>query len=345
MYFEVNSNESKWQNCLNNFDNVQKDIYFDYRYAKAYEKNGDGRVACAVFIGDNGMRLLYPFIIIKVPDYGLDLEYYDISSCYGYGGPLIDSYNLHDMNIFEIELHNWCLENNIVSEFIRYHPFLDNYDKFKKDIVVEKNRRTISVDLSASFKDIWEKSIASKNRNQIRKAEKSGVSIRESMNITDFMDIYKQTMEKLEADEYFYFSDSYFRELSKLIPQNMIILEAVYEEKVIAAAMFMFMGDKMHYHLAGSLREYLKFCPNNLIISNAIKYGIDNGYKYLHLGGGLSDSDEDSLFKFKKSFSSDIKEFYIGKRIHDNIVYEFLINKWEEKNKRAAMLFLQYEYE
>lgn len=343
MYFEVTCDGLKWQKYLAGFSDSRKDIYFDYRYAAAYEKNGDGRAACAIFKGENGMRVLYPFLVTRIPDYNFGTDYYDLTGCYGYGGPVTEDYNGEDMDAFEKELHKWCIENNIIAEFIRFHPLLDNHNKFRRSLVVEKNRRTVCIDLTSSFEEIWTNSLTGKNRNHIRKAEKSGVIVKESTDISTFIDIYKQTMEGLGADGYYYFSDGYFNELVRLIPENMVILEAVYGDKVIAASMFMFMGDKMHYHLSGSIKEYNKLCPVNLILSSAIKYGMSIGMRQLHLGGGLSDSEEDSLFKFKNSFSPDIKEFYIGKRVHNEEIYHTLIKKWEEKHNKQAGLFLQYE--
>lgn len=141
-----------------------------------------------------------------------------------------------------------------------------------------------------------------------------------------------------------YFSQEYFHELFKLIPENMVILEALFKDQVIASSLFIFMGDKMHYHLSGSLQSYLHLCPNNLLLYQAIEFGIKNGLRCLHLGGGNSNHPDDPLFKFKQSFSPQRKDFYVGKRVHNNAIYRLLMKKWEEKDNQKPKLFLQYRY-
>ena len=49
----------------------------------------------------------------------------------------------------------------------------------------------------------------------------------------------------------------------------------------------------------------------------------EQGYKYLNLGGGKG-SNEDSLFRFKSSFSKDFQTFKIWKHIVDQDIYEKL---------------------
>ena len=86
----------------------------------------------------------------------------------------------------------------------------------------------------------------------------------------------------------------------------------------------------------------MNFAPNNILLWEAIKYAKREGCKERHLGGGLTDSPEDSLFRFKKKFSSNCKHFYIGKRVHDQKIYEKLIKRWENEHGVKAKMLLQY---
>ena len=71
----------------------------------------------------------------------------------------------------------------------------------------------------------------------------------------------------------------------------------------------------MHYHLSGSLREYQKYAPSNLLLYKAALWGYANGYRILHLGGGVG-SKEDSLFKFKSAFNrKEHLQFSIGRKV------------------------------
>ena len=81
----------------------------------------------------------------------------------------------------------------------------------------------------------------------------------------------------------------------------------------------------MHYHLSASIKEFQKYAPTNLLLYEAAKFGIDNGFKTFHLGGGVG-SKEDSLYKFKKSFNKrENKRYCIGKKIYDYQKYNQLV--------------------
>lgn len=112
--------------------------------------------------------------------------------------------------------------------------------------------------------------------------------------------------------------------------------------KALASSVFMKYGDYFNYHLSGSGHEFLKLAPNNILLWEAIKYAKMQGCKKMHMGGGLSDLPEDSLFRFKKKFASGFGDFYIGKRIHNHEVYWELIRKWEEAHGEKAKILLQY---
>lgn len=342
MFFDVISCRREWEKNLKQFSDTQKDIYFEYAYLNAYERNGDGEALCAVFLGAAGMRVIYPFIKVKIPSPDLPVDYFDITSCYGYGGPLVSGYDLRDMEHFESLFHDWCVKSGVVAEFIRFHPFLDNHVYFQKDILVEFNRYTVWVNLDQPVEEIWQKSISGKNRNQIRKAQKSGIIIEESLNVSSFTGIYYRTMDRLGAGRYLYFSEAYFKQLASVPAGRVIVFEAMADGTAVAAALFFIMGHRFHYHLSGSLKEYQHLCPNNLLLYQAILYGWEKGLKELHLGGGNSSAEDDSLLKFKKAFSPGRKRFYTGKRVHNSGVYQELIEKWKKDHGDEPARLLQY---
>ena len=49
------------------------------------------------------------------------------------------------------------------------------------------------------------------------------------------------------------------------------------------------------------------------------------------LGGGNSKSKNDNLYKFKEKMANMKHQYYIGKKIHNHDIYEFIIKKWENK--------------
>lgn len=336
-----NAQSKKWNEILSQIGLKNRDIYHTPEYYIMHEINGDGKAQCFVYKEKDNI-VLYPFLIKKIKGYDLDDDYYDIETAYGYGGPITNSDETSFLLKFEHYFIDYCYENNIIAEFIRFNPLIDNKNIFKTDIEILPNRKIVTLDLSKSIDRIWSQEINSKNRNMIRKAIRNDLKPVQSKDINTFKKIYFITMNKVKANGYYYFSEDYFDQIVK--KENYTILNIKHQDEVIASSIFMGYGHYFHYHLSGSKKEYLNLSPNNFMLWEAIKLGKEKGYKFMNFGGGLSNQSKDSLFRFKSAFSRKHLDFYIGKRIHNSKVYSFLISEWEKKHNKKASILLQYRY-
>ncbi|WP_434304814.1 lipid II:glycine glycyltransferase FemX [Clostridium botulinum] len=340
MYEVLDCCYETWNLYLSKLPTNIQDIYYTSEYYKLYELNGDGKGKLFVYYDSCGNIAMYPFMLNEINGYNLNDKYYDIETAYGYGGPISNCLDAKFIKVFEKCFIDYCKQNNIIAEFIRFHPLIKNERLFNSNIEVLHNRTTVQLRLTKEIEKIWDEDIKSKNRNMIRKAEKSGLQVEENKDFETFKKIYNSTMNKVDADDYYYFNNSYYEAIEK--NNNYILLNVKKGNLVMASAIFIGYEEYFHYHLAGSLKEYLKFAPNNLLIWEAIKYAHRKGYKKMHFGGGLTNSKDDTLFKFKSSFSKNTADFYIGKRIHNKEVYDYLISEWEKNNNKKAKMLLQY---
>ena len=137
-------------------------------------------------------------------------------------------------------------------------------------------------------------------------------------------------MKRVSASKYLFFNNEYFNNLFSL--QNCVQFIVYHNNTPIASSICFYSKSFFHYHLASALTDYLKYCPNNILMDCQIEFAHKNKFKYIHLGGGLSSNDEDTLFKFKKGYSSDHFRFSTGKKIHNKKIYNKIINLWESKN-------------
>lgn len=185
---------------------------------------------------------------------------------------------------------------------------------------------TIAMDLS-SPETIW-KNLTSKNRNMIRKAQKSGIHIyngRSPALYETFRTIYNATMDKDSANNYYYFPPKFYESVLDDLPYNAQLFYAQKDGEIIAVSLMLSANGRMNYHLSGSKREFQNLAPTNLLLYEAALWGSANGYKTLHLGGGVG-SGEDSLYTFKKAFyRGDTCRYHIGKKIFMQEVYDMLI--------------------
>jgi len=332
----------KWNEYMDKFPVEKKDIYFTEQYAKLYETNSD-KARCYIY-EDSGNYFLFPFLTRKI-----DSTYSDFESPYGYGGPICstDEKTFTDkaVNAFD----HLMKENKYVAGFARMHPIFGNYLILQEKYKVIFDRQTVFMDLSGGEQGIW-KSIHSKHRNSINKAKKTGLEfiVDEKMErMSDFRTLYNRTMEKIGADKYYYFTDKYFDDLSKL-SENVFIGTVIQNNEIISAAVFFRYGMYGHYHLAGTDDKAAEFNPNSFLIYSAALYLHDKGAKILHLGGGTDSSPDNGLYRFKKRFSKNECKHYICKMIFDEGGYKEMCSIWEKNNRdkleKYGKLHLKYRY-
>ena len=301
------------------------DIYFDDNYGKLYEKIEKGKAMKFEFNSSNG-KITNQFLIREIPEKINEKTYYDIVTPYGYGGPIIEKIDGNKetlINEYEEAFSKYCGENNIVSEFIRFHPIVKNYEDFEKIYNPNYLRKTLITKLNEE--DVIQKQFGKSCRKNIRQAINKGITYKVTEapdNIGTFKDIYYSTMDRNNATDYYYFDDEYFANILKYFKNNVILVEAIFEGKTIAAGLYFVYKNIIHIHLSGTLTEYLYLSPAYILRYAVTLWGIEKGYEYIHHGGGRSNSPEDTLYLFKKSFSKlyDV-DFYIGKKIWDKDVY------------------------
>lgn len=309
-----------WDRIVMSFDNY--DVYYLSGYVMAFKIHGDGEPQLLYYEG-GGMKAMY--VCMKRTTFIQGV--FDIITPYGYGGVVFDgNVTRENLSCFKDEFLDYVHSNNIVSNFVRYHPVLKNSIIAKDLFNVMDVGKTVTIDLE-SEETMWA-NFTSQNRNKIRKAEKNGVEIfhsREALLFDEFKKIYNATMQRDNATSYYYFDDKFYQSIINDLHENYEMFYAVYQDKIIAMAIILYANGYMHYHLSGSLSDYRHLAPVNLLLYKAAIWGRTQGCKLFHLGGGLGAGDDD-LYKFKASFNKmDDNVFSIGKEIYDNCLYEQLV--------------------
>ena len=94
-------------------------------------------------------------------------------------------------------------------------------------------------------------------------------------------------MNRNEASDYYYFDDDYFSDCLRYYGKNILLVEAYWEGKTIAAGLYFFYGKIIAAHLSGTLSEYLHLSPAYIIKYATAEWAKNNGIEYIHYGGGL----------------------------------------------------------
>lgn len=308
-----------------------EDLYYKPEYAKLYEKVENGKAVRWRYEGEKG-SVLHQFILREIPHLVNGETWYDIVTPYGYGGPVIET--LQDgctkeqlVSAFEQAFAQYCKEYKIVSEFVRFHPMLNNAVDFQRMYSAQCIRHTLGTDLTISDDPIATE-FSRSCRKHIRQALNKGVSWRvteKPENIDKFKGIYYSTMDRNHAQEYYYFDDTYFHQCLETLRENIIFVEAIYEEKTIAAGLYFVCDGIIHIHLSGTLSEYLYLSPAYVLRYAIAQWGTEHGCRLIHHGGGRSNSPEDTLYSFKKQFAKNTEfDFYVGKKVWNHEMYEAL---------------------
>ena len=316
----------KWDEVVESFHDY--DVYYLSGYVKAFQIHGDGNPMLFFYEDDNcrGINVVMKRDIADDVRFENKVEknkFFDFTTPYGYGGWIIEG---EDSSQLFSEYEKWCLEHGVVAEFVRYHPVIKNHVSSQSFYEVIALGETVAID-TTNKDNIWA-NFNPKNRNVIRKAMNSGVVIKHELNeelMNHFVEIYNKTMDKDEADKYYYFGKDFYQSIISDLKDNATVFYAELEGKIIATSIMIYANGKLNYHLSGSLREYQHLAPSNLLLWKAAEWGNDLGCSTFHLGGGVG-SEEDSLFRFKRAFyRGDLCRYHIGKKVFNQQSYDYLV--------------------
>jgi hypothetical protein len=157
------------------------------------------------------------------------------------------------------------------------------------------------IDLRESQENLWKK-VYSKRRNEIRRASKEGVSVRELKDNEEFEESYKilslvYTKAKLPKPDKDYFINAL--NLSHRIFKS---FGAFYDGRLIGFLYALCYNERVYNWYAGAISDFLHKYPNDLIIWEVIKWAKINGYGIFDFGGAGNPKKEYGVRDFKKKF-------------------------------------------
>jgi len=273
------------------------DPYLSPEYLTAAAASAEADLAAFAAPG-----VVYPFLVRP-----LGRGRSDITSAYGYGGPL-------GTGDWRSGFGEACREQGVVSEFIRFHPLLQNQHGLD-DVELRPVQDTVTVDTRLDDAGLLAQ-MQPTARNKLRKAERRGVRAHESRDLGRFHDLYQETMQRADADDAYLFDRAYFAGLDRL-GDRLLMLDAD-----SAAALFICGGGAMHYHLSGSTAAGRRDAATNLLLWEAMRHARERGLHTLHLGGGLRAGD--ALATFKQSVGAGRAPYVQGRAVHDPEAYRAL---------------------
>ncbi len=308
------------------------DCYYEYAYFEL-AKEPESVPEMYIHSFEFGV-LIYPYLKRRIPG----TAYQDITTPYGYGGPVfIGIWSMDQVEMVRQHFLAYCQAEQILTETIRFHPVLEN-DELGRLWSKTTNvlQQTVTVELTASYETI-ESRFSSMTRRNIKKAVREGVTVRVGRreDYLTFMHLYRLTMDKHHAAARYYFDDHYFQQFADgRLPAELLVAER--NGSVIAACIVLYGRQFAHYHLGASDPTELAARPNHLLFAEMIRRTKELGKTALHLGGGTTREVTDSLLAYKRSFSPLQTNFTLGTSILDPLLYHQLSDRHLQDHQPSA---------
>jgi hypothetical protein len=288
------------------------------------------------FLARSGEEELFiPYLLRRCeslfPDSMVGDQVYDVVSPYGYPGLLLSDAARRSPRFARLamdRLSESLREMGVCSAFFRMHPLLsDGLSELFPTGFFTAAGETVAMDLRLDESELW-KGIRDGHQWTINKCKRLGfvprmVSLRD--HIEGVMEIYRETMDRVQAKESYYFGREYFARLGEMPGQvHCCVVES--EGQPAAACIFFECGGIVQAHLGGTKPEFLKKSPFHLLLYSAAGWAKARGNRYLHLGGGVGGC-KDRLLHFKRGFSQLMFPFSTLRLITDDAKYRALTTR------------------
>lgn len=300
-----------------------------YHTAGYHRMTGLGTVGTPqAFSYQEGERTFFwPYFLMAIPQAP---GYFDVTSAYGYPGPVSTPEPEFVERAWRALLQHWK-EQQAVSAFTRFHPLLANA-RLLDGVTAEDGQHaaaglrerglTVSIDLSLPL-DQQVRGYNKKLRQSIRKLYETGYACAEDesfAHIDDFVRIYTQTMSRRMSRAEFLVDADWVREFRALLGPAARLFVTRHEGAVVSAMLVMEHAPFVHCHLIGTDERYAAESPSKALLDHVRQWGTARGLRSMHLGGGVG-GRQDSLFEYKTRFSPHTHSFAIGCWILDANVY------------------------
>jgi serine/alanine adding enzyme len=145
-----------------------------------------------------------------------------------------------------------------------------------------RDKATLTLDISEGSESLWN-SLSGKVRNQVRKAQKSGLTTQLGgiELLEEFYPVFAANMRDLGSPVH---HCNFFRQVFMAMGDNACLLAVRDGKRVIGGLIGIFHKDNVIVPWASSLREFFAKCPNNLLYWDAIQLACDRGCKQFDFG-------------------------------------------------------------
>jgi hypothetical protein len=333
--------DDQWKNVLE--DSFQSDFYHLPEYHSLAEQYGEGDAR--LLVASEGEFMIAVPLLVRAISGTLDLtdvddRWKDATSVYGYAGPIASHSQIPPEVVrhFQAAAYEALREQNIVAVFSRLHPLIPQAQWLTGLGDCVAVGQTVSIDLTLSIDKQWAKYRVNHKRD-IHSLQRRGATCeidQSEDHWNEFIDIYYETMQRVQASNTYFFDRAYFDALRSKLGGTVYLCVCLLDNHVICGALFTLVRGIVQYHLGGTSTEYLMLAPMKMVFDAVRIWATQHGARVFHLGGGVG-AESDLLFHFKAGFSDRRHEFSTWKWILQPDAYQQLCLAKVQQNKQYGL--------
>lgn len=273
----------------------QATSYHLYRWKRVIEESFGHRTHyLAALDGGGTVRGVLPLVHMKSALFGNFLVSVPFVN---YGGLLCAADGARDRLLSTAE----ALRRDLAAE----HVELRHLGSSVAGLPSREHKVTMVLPLAGDAEAQWARFNA-KLRNQVRKAEKSGLTFRlgEAELLDGFYRVFARNMRDLGTPVY---GKQFFRNVLAALPERARVAAISHEGRVIAAGILYWYRGTMEMPWASSIADYKPLCPNNLLYWEAIRFAIGRGCSRFDFGRSTPD---EGTYNFKKQWGAEPVQLY-----------------------------------
>ncbi len=337
--FDIITTKKEWDKTLKDIGNYDFYHTYDYHHIGLLEY----QTPTLLRYTEKNYCIAIPLLIQKIEN----TNYFDATSVYGYAGPISNNLDTNfDNTNFIKKLKKYFNDYNIIAVFSRLNPYINHQNKILNNYGnLTQQGSVVNIDVTLNL-DIQRQKYQKRLKTHINKCRRNCTikKVTTKEEIEEFIDIYYQNMKRVNAEKFYFFNKNYFINIYNSTNFKTEIFLAIDQTtgNTLAGSMFITTNNIVQYHLSGCKTEFLHLMPIKLLIDEMRLIATQRNLKYFNLGGGLGSNIEDTLFRFKSSFSKDLKDFYLWKLIVNQEVYDELVNA--KKFTKDVSYFPKYRF-
>ena len=238
------------------------------------------------------------------------------------GGPLIKDNNTLVLNEIFYSYNKYIKYRAIYSQIRNLFNSSSYRTIFEQYLYRYEEHLNILIDLKKNEDQLWNE-INSKRKNEIRRAIKSGTTVKEVHSMSDFRSTYLILKEvyqraKLPFPDYSLFNNCF----SLLYPEGLMKVFCAYSDgNVIGTMITLSYKNVLYDWYAGSYKTFYNKYPNDLIPWVVFITGKKHGFEIFDFGGAGNPHKPYKVRDYKKQFGGEMVNFGRYEKVHQKYFF------------------------